>query len=150
MTRIAEVSFYDPATGRLSGQTFSGPRESIGANTPAGLKAVEGFHDHLSRKVLPDGAVVDWQPERPSVNHEWHRERKRWQLTSEALSTEAMRQQSARSIELLEQEHQRVLGQALLSLLPENHPARARLSSIRAEIAKASGLAHPDSAAEPG
>ncbi len=53
------ASFYDPKTGILTGQTYTGPLVEL--NTPAGLHAIEGIHDHTTRRVaLASGLLVEW------------------------------------------------------------------------------------------
>ena len=79
-------SFYSPSTGLFTGRIFRGDNDSIDANTPDGTAALEGEHDHLSRRVdlsvLTEITVVDWQPPAP-VNtaletFDWKPDAKRW------------------------------------------------------------------------
>ena len=56
--------FYNPQTGILTGQTYTG--DLIETNTPPGLHAVEGFHDHTTRCVdVASGLLIDWTPPPP-------------------------------------------------------------------------------------
>ena len=57
-------SFYDPQSGVLTGQTYTG--HSVETNTPSGLHAVEGFHDHTKRRIdVASGLLIDWTPPPP-------------------------------------------------------------------------------------
>lgn len=44
-------SFYDPKTGCFHGLSYTGHEDTISYNIPGGHGHVEGFHDHLSRRV---------------------------------------------------------------------------------------------------
>lgn len=60
-------SFYDPQTGLLSGATFGGNAEMLAANTPEGLAALEGEHNHRAKRMdIATGEVVDYTPPPPS------------------------------------------------------------------------------------
>lgn len=61
---IKTWSFYNQETGELSGRTFTGPEKAIAANTPIGLVAIEGSHNHLTMRVQ-DGAVVKRESQLP-------------------------------------------------------------------------------------
>jgi hypothetical protein len=76
-------SFADPQTGMFSGQAFMGTEARLQGNVPPGLIAVEGLHDHLSKRLdVNTGAVVDWQPPRPAdsemATHDWDATTQRW------------------------------------------------------------------------
>lgn len=59
-------SFYDPKTGILTGQTYTG--HSVETNTPSALHAVEGFHDHTTRRIdVASGLLINWTPPPPDV-----------------------------------------------------------------------------------
>ena len=80
---MSEWTFYAPESGLFVGRAFSGPREDLAANTPSGLKAIEGRFDHLSQRVdFATGKVVDYQPPAPPDTEfevfEWNAEVKRW------------------------------------------------------------------------
>ena len=56
--------FYDPQTGILTGQTYTG--DLIEMNTPPGLTAIEGVHDYTRRRVeITTGLLIDWTPPPP-------------------------------------------------------------------------------------
>lgn len=80
-------SLYDLQTGMFVGQTIDGSPRAIAANTPKGLGAMPGFHNHLQYHVV-DGVVVDWQPPQPSDLHEWDTETRSWQLSAAAREAE--------------------------------------------------------------
>ena len=102
-------SFYDPKTGQLSPYVFSGPDAALALNTPAGLVAIEGRYDHVSQRVDLSGAkpfVIDFQPSRPSDDHEWDVASRRWQLTAEASAREHRRNVARAEIaRLVESQH---------------------------------------------
>lgn len=80
---MKQWSFYDPESGLFSGRTYGGSEQLLELNTPKGLAAIEGSHDHLSKRVnLLTGEVVDYQPPAPPDNEfetfEWNAEVKRW------------------------------------------------------------------------
>jgi hypothetical protein len=60
-------SFFEPSTGLFVGQQYCGSSDFLEANTPAGMVAMEGQHDHMRRAVsLETGAVVAYQPPAPA------------------------------------------------------------------------------------
>lgn len=80
---MRDVSFYRLADGMLTGARFSGPEDWVPANIPAGCGAIDGWHDAMSYRIdLATGAVVDWQPPKPSsdayTDHEWNAQTRRW------------------------------------------------------------------------
>jgi hypothetical protein len=65
---LKRYSLYDLETGILSGRTFNtdvaepnAHAAALAANIPSGCGAVEGAHDHLSRRVDLDKVAVDRQ-----------------------------------------------------------------------------------------
>ena len=57
-------SFFEPLTGVLSGKTYTGPLVEM--NTPPGLEAIEGLHDHTKLRVdVASGLLLDWTPPPP-------------------------------------------------------------------------------------
>ena len=134
MTRT--VSFYDAATGQILGATFTGPDHAIELNTPAGCLAIEGEHDHLSRRVdLETGEVVDWQPPAPDEDHEWNPERKRWLKRPEVVAAEQADQSARAQIAAAELAQLRPLRELLLN--PNDAQARTRLQQLEETIAAA-------------
>jgi len=89
---------------------------------------MEGHHDHLSKRVESD-AVVEYQPQQPSVDHEWDAETKRWQLTVAAHAREQNRLMILAKIAALDSQSIRAVREALLGL----PGARDRLAEIDAE-----------------
>lgn len=137
MTRT--VSFYDIETGRLVGATFTGPDSAIEVNTPAGLAAIEGEHDHLSKRVEA-GEVVDWQPPAPDADHEWNPERRRWLKRPEVVAAEQADQSARAQIAAQEVTQGRAIREVVLKLaeaLPPTDPARVKLEQIDQTIAAA-------------
>lgn len=79
-------SFFAASTGMLTGQRFTGPRDALEANTPAGCESVAGAFDYLSQRVdLESGEVVDWTPPAPADDElqtwSWDAARRRWIAT---------------------------------------------------------------------
>lgn len=124
-------SLYDTTTGHFVGRTFACPEEDLQANTPAGHSALEGRHDHLSRKVdLASGLVIDYQPSAPGPDHEWHEPTKRWQLSAGAQAKAAANAAAgARIAELVANQHD-VVRKAVLG----DAAALAQLQAIDKEI----------------
>lgn len=128
MDRLCTWSFYDPATGELTGRTFSGPESLLEVNTPNGHAAVEGCHDRLARRVdLATGDVVPWQPPQPTADHEWHAELERWVLNAAAVK----RLGTLDRIVELERSQHRAMREAVLG----SATARDRLLEIDQAIA---------------
>lgn len=122
-------SFYDPANGRLVGRTYAGPADGLAINTPPGLVAVPGDHNHETHRVtLETGAVEQWREPRPTRDHEWDSTAGAWRL-SRAAEHRAAREQIA----ALETKQLRPLRELLVD--PSNMPARHRLADIENEIA---------------
>ena len=127
-------SFYDPQSGHFAGRTFSATDESaLDINTPKGLAAIEGEHDHLSRRVdIATGLVVDHQPPAPNADYEWDDASKRWKLNAEVAAREE-RSTTARSrIAHLESN---VQPRALREVALNRPKAAERLHAIDDEIA---------------
>lgn len=51
---MSEWHFFERATGRLVGRTFSGPESDLADNIPAGCGAVEGVTDWRAQRVHVD------------------------------------------------------------------------------------------------
>lgn len=117
-------SFYDPATGLLSGGNVTLPEGLLELNTPEGLVAIEGVFDPARQRIdLATGKAVDWQPPVDPQRAAAHRHFERERLVRQ------MEGQQARSM------------RALL-LDPNDQQARQRLAEIEAQIA-ATGIRGP-------
>ena len=78
-------SVYRKSDGLFTGGRLHVPEADLARNLRDGEAHVDGTVDHLSQRVdLATGAVVDYQPPQPSIDHEWNAEVKRWQLTATA------------------------------------------------------------------
>jgi hypothetical protein len=154
--KMKVVSFYNKTTGLFNGTHFVASDDSaVEMNTPADHVAIEGHHDHLSRRVDIENPetidvyialdksdtptkvtrynVVDYQPPppAPSVDYEWNPQTKRWVQIRTAADRELYRRiASARIKELETSQHRLVLE--LLSL--GNLSAIPRLRDIYDEI----------------
>ena len=76
-------SLCDAATGEFNGRTVTCSTTQIAAQTPAGMLAVEGRHDHLARRLnLQTGMVEAYQPPAPADDDlrtwAWDAEAERW------------------------------------------------------------------------
>lgn len=87
---MKHVTFFDAATGALHHKSvLVSDDDAVELNTPPGHVAIEhpqgAMLDALSQRVdIETGAVVDYQPQQPSGDHEWSAATKRWQLTHDA------------------------------------------------------------------
>jgi hypothetical protein len=131
--------FYDETTGVLHGNTLfvnsrDGHEEMAAANCPAGHRPVEGTYDPLSQRIdVATGEAVDYQPPRPSLEHEWSAERRRW-LPNVAAQGKAAAAAAARAriAALLEEQHD-LVRRAIVD--PRDAAARTQLGEIEAQIA---------------
>jgi hypothetical protein len=125
--------FYDATTGIFLGRSFSTSNpDDIAMNTPQGCVAIAGDFDYLSQKFdLTQGAVVDYQPAKPSTDHEWDATRRRWVLTKKAAQAEADDAIARDAIARLEQQQLRSIREAILG----DEQAKARIADIDQQIA---------------
>jgi hypothetical protein len=128
------VSFCHADTGLFNGRTLTVTNDdAIALNTPPDHIAVEGRHDHLSKRVdIATGQVIDYEPPAPSEDHEWNTETKRWQLSAAVEAKAQARAAAAARIAELEASQHSVVRDLLLGGLA----ARPRLQAIADEIAK--------------
>ena len=127
-------SFFDPATGHFTGQTYAGDDEGLDLNLPSGLDALPGVFDHLAQRI-EDGAVVEYQPPQPSAEHEWNPATRRWQLTAAAQASADQDAAARAAIQAAEAGSDRAIREALLLLLPQDAPERQRLQAVDDAIA---------------
>lgn len=112
-------SFYDPATGLLTGRQFTGPEDMLEYNTPAGHATIEGHHDRRKKRVdLASGELVDHELPPSEV------ERKRDLL---------------RAIAALELQQHRALREAVLGI----EGGLERLRTLEGQIAQARAQLQP-------
>lgn len=129
---MKEYSFFHKDTGVLAPHVLGCPDDALEINTPADHTAIEGAHDHLSKRVdVATGEVVDYQPPAPSVDHEWNDASKRWQLSAAAQAKIDKRAAALARITQLEASQHRPLREMMLD--PIGGVARVR--EIDAEIA---------------
>lgn len=84
--------------------------------------------------IAPAHVVVDHQPEKPSVEHEWNPATKRWELSEAAATRNATRAAALSRIAQLEAAQNRPLRE--LARDTDNAEARKRLDAIDEEISK--------------
>ena len=136
---MKQYSLYDSGTGLFVGRTFGTDladpathAQALAANTPPGHAAIEGHHDHLSRRVdLATGHVIDYQPPAPSPDHEWHAPTKRWRLSEAAQAAAATRADARARIAELEAASGPLVRKAVLG----DVQALTALRMLDAEIA---------------
>lgn len=130
---IKRWHFYDAQTGLLLGRSFSSTDpEDAARNTPAGCVAIAGEYDYLSQKFdLELGAIVDYQPAKPSPEHEWNAKARRWQLSTKAAQAEADDAIARDAIAKLEQQQLRSMREAILG----DAQAKTRVADIDQQIA---------------
>jgi hypothetical protein len=130
---MISYSFYHKESGVIHSRRFStdDPTQLRG-NTPADHAAIEGHHDHLSKRFdLETKQVVEWMPPAPSADHVWNPETKRWQLSA-AAAEKIERSNAARvRIAQLEASQHRHVREHCLGF----SGAADRLQAIDAEIA---------------
>ena len=125
-------SLYDLETGLFIGACFSGSETFLAANLRPGIGAIEGDHDHLSKKVhLPTGEVHEHEPPRPSEDHDWHHESKRWVVKPAVHAAREQRANAIGQIKVLEAAQPRALREAALG----HAGAVERLADIESKIA---------------
>jgi hypothetical protein len=131
---VRQVSFYHEESGLLSGlQVLASDDKLIELNTPPDHIAIDGHHDHLSRRFdLEKGELVDWQPPQPSTEHEWNDNAKRWHLSAAAQKRNADRAATRARIAELERDVQPGL---LRAVALDQDGAKERLAALDAEIA---------------
>jgi hypothetical protein len=126
-------SFYHTDTGLLAPTKFSTDDvRMLKNNIPANHAAIEGHHDHLTKRVdLETKTIVDYQPPQPSPDHEWNADTKRWQLTAQAQDKINRRKAALARIAQLESGSLRTIREAQLGMAG----AEDRLKELDAEIA---------------
>lgn len=134
---MKEFSFYNKETGAISGKRISCSAEGesldrfLADNTPEGFVCIEGTFDRLSQIVdLETKEVIDYIPEQPSADHEWHPLAKRWVYNAAYLAAQKADTEARKEIALLEASQLRPLRELALG----NKSAEARIAEIDAKI----------------
>lgn len=71
--RMRTWHFYDQGTGNFIGGSYSAASdEFLTMNTPAGCGARENVPDWQTKRVLPNGELVEHTPQPPDEDHEWN------------------------------------------------------------------------------
>lgn len=125
--------FFNPATGLFIDRIYcSSNLQSLEANTPEGLYAVEGRYDYLSQRVdVESGEVIDYQPPQPSDDHEWNVNTKRWQLKQEVEARNRQRASALMQLQQLDAKETRAISDLLTH--PNDETAQTRLAAVRAQ-----------------
>lgn len=133
---VGPYMIYELATGLLMSRLIAHP-DQVAVNTPADCGAIDGDFDPRSYRVdLSTGEIVDWQPERPSPDHEWDSGKRRWELTEEAAQRHERRARALQKIRQIETESQ---PRALREFTLGHEGAAERLAEMEREIAALRG-----------
>ena len=139
---MSHHTIYNVSTGAFTGQEVVANNEhSLRINTPDGCAAIEGQHDHLSKRVdLATGEVVDWIPPAPPdtdlETFEWDNAPKRPRWVSKPTAKAIKQGKQARvqeRMDRLEAKQARPLRELLLD--PNDAQARAKLAALEAQLA---------------
>lgn len=140
------VSFYQKETGLFNAIHLTTSDEgTIALNIPPGNASVDGHHDHLSKQVdIATGQVIEYQPPRPSEQHEWNASTKRWQLTAAALEQNKKRPEALARIAALDDESLSLMREGMLELMTgqDTKQTYQRLAGIEEEITSLRPLVH--------
>lgn len=138
---MKHYSFFDVTTGALIGREFVGTAEALAINIPPGCAAIEGTHDHLSRRVdFVTGQVVDWQPPQPPDDElrTWHwRTGPLGQPQWVSRPTDLARTQQAQALVQQRMDAlERTQGRAMreLAITPGRNDARGALAEIETRM----------------
>ena len=144
--------FFDPLTGLFLDQVKTLNEQFIAQNTPDGSVAMEGQHDHLSKRVdLATGEVIDWQPPAPPdtdlETFEWDAlsepKRPRWRArpTAKAL----VRAENAAIVAQIEREEAKQARSIReLTLSPNSRAAKDSLQAIENKVAELRATLKPE------
>lgn len=128
---MPNYSFYRKDTGEIIDRLVTCPASLIELNTPSGCTAIDGHHDHRSKRVnISTGEVEDWQPPKPSADHEWDASTKRWQLNAVAQQRASDDRDARARISHLEAGQHRAIRESVLGVLG----GAAKLQAIDDEI----------------
>jgi hypothetical protein len=114
MSDLVDVNFYDESTGQFSRHicvSASALDRTIVANTPAGHKPYIGQVDMESQRMdVATGRVVDFRPESPGDDYEWHTVMRRWVKSQAVLQWEADMRQAVASLREIDAKRSRALA----------------------------------------
>jgi hypothetical protein len=108
---------YDTVTGLLTGNSFSCSDHTVVPDEINGLSwhQSDGQIDHLSQKIdIDTGTIVDYQPEKPSDEHEWNTDVKRWALMPAVVAAKQARVAAIAEIAALEAKQPRAMREYAL------------------------------------
>lgn len=110
------VSFYHKENGVLaSNHLVVSDDGMLEANTPRDHAAIDGHHDHLSKRFdLQTKQLVEWIPPAPSADHVWDEASKTWNLNPDAMAKIERRRTAYARIAVLESSTLRTLREHAL------------------------------------
>lgn len=131
---MKSVSYYHKSSGLLTGSLYTFSDDlAVALNTPDDHIAIDGHHDHLSKRVnIETGDVVDYQPPCPSEHHEWNDDTKRWVINADRQAKLDAHHGALQKINTLEATQNRFLREVHLGVNVAK--ATARLKAIEEEI----------------
>lgn len=129
-------TLYDRASGMFTPSHYFG---NPTLHETEAFAAMDGHHDHLSRKVVPlTGEVVDHQPPQPNADHEWDGKVKRWVPNAATRAHHAARLAAQARVSELSTPERHLVRR--LALDPSDAEARRALTAIDEELARLSKL----------
>jgi len=143
-------SFASEQTGLIAETVVQCSERRIGENTPVGMVAIEGHHDHLSKRVdLATGEVVDWQPPAPPdtdlETFEWDAAPKRPRWISKPTAKALVRAENAAIVAQIEREEAKQTRSIReLALTPSSKPAKDALQAIENKVAELRATLQPE------
>lgn len=138
---MKSYSFYHRETGVIHPKKFgTDDTTQLAGNTPVDHAAIEGYHDHLSKRFdFEAKQVVEWIPPAPSADHVWNPETLRWQESAATMEKIARRNAALVRIALLEaSQHRHVREHALgmAGALEALQAIDAEIVSLRPDLMK--------------
>jgi hypothetical protein len=122
-------SQYDLQTGLLTGVEYAYSDANYAPKADDRYGYVDGQHRHDARRVdLETGAIVSYQPQQPSEDHEWDAASERWKPSASAVARARQHEAALSRIQQLEGRQSRAVRDAMLT------GDRTRLAQIEDEI----------------
>lgn len=124
---------YNENTGVIVRTGDAGNLRTVSLQAKAGERAVVGKADQRRHRVV-NGALVDYQPDKPSPDHVWNDSRWRWELSKEFRERRSIALHTQKQIGILESSQLRTMREMILD--PSSEAAsKLRLRDIDRQIA---------------
>lgn len=111
------------------------PEDAAKANTPHGMRLVDGAHDHRNRRYDDaTDSVVPYKPPAPSPDHDWSEMSETWVLRPEVAARQEARHAALAGLLSLDVAQLRAIEEHILGITPDlGQPTAAeRLAAIHA------------------